>query len=92
LEYGGEDYMRKKYVTFIISIIFGICLVITGISIWNKYFIRSDYNENPPEVTQEEKTKYSDEYGNCTVAYLNEKTNIDKKWESLRIAIISTLG
>ena len=71
--------MRKKYVTFIISIIFGICLVITGISIWNKYFIRNDYKENPSEVTQEEKTKYSDEYGYCTVAYLNEKTNIDKK-------------
>ena len=69
--------MRKKYVTFIISIIFGICLVITGISVWNKYFIRKDYNENPPEVTQEE-VKYSDENGYCKAAYKNEDTYIDK--------------
>lgn len=69
--------MRKKYVTFIITIIFGICLVITGISVWNKYFIRKDYNENPPEVTQEE-VKYSDENGYCKAAYKNEDTYIDK--------------
>ena len=69
--------MRKSYFTFIIMIIFGICLVITGISVWNKYFIRSDYNENPPEVTQEE-VKYSDENGYCKAVYKNEDTYIDK--------------